>query len=133
MSTFTFNKLVRNKLPDLYEQLGQQIVSRRLVGAELLRAYRSKFIEEASELPIDGDREKTIQELADLDQLKQDMQVLLSITDEEVEAARRSKFEAKGGFSEGIFVETITLRENDEWVEYYRSEPDKYSEILRGQ
>jgi len=127
MPTFRFNKLVRDGMPVLYEQLGQQISFRRLVGAELLRAYRNKFIEEASELPEDGDRQKTIEELADLEQLKKDSQALLGVTDEEIETIRLKKLHEKGGFSEGIFVDTISL-EDEEWVNYYRSEPEKYPE-----
>ncbi len=130
MPTFRLNKLVRDKLPDVYDELGQQVRARRLIGRELLVALRSKLIEETAETPVDGeDRQAIVEELGDAAQARKDLQVVLGISDEEIEAARQRKFERKGGFSEGIFVETIMLDDDDKWVEYYRSEPDKYEEI----
>lgn len=129
MPSFRFNKLVRDKLPEMYGELNQKIVSRRLVGRELLIQLRAKLVEESAEIPIeDDDREAIIREISDAKQAIKDMQELLNITDEEVEAARLEKFDKKGGFLDGVFVELIELEDNDEWVEYYRKEPYKYPE-----
>ena len=132
MPIFQFNKLVRDKLPGLYITLQQKIISRKLTGTELLIALRRKLIEEASELPFKaGTREEIINELSDVEQVMKDIKSELDITDEEIEVARKRKFDEKGGFSEGVFVHQIELRNDDKWIEYYRKEPAKYPELNR--
>lgn len=133
MPIFQFKKLVRDKLRDMYAEIGQEITFRKLKGNELRVALRGKLIEEASEIPIDaGAHDNVIAELADVEQLLDDMKREYGITDEEVDIVKKKKFAKKGGFSEGIFVESIELRDDDEWVEYYRKEPLKYREIKGG-
>ncbi len=130
MPTFRLNKLIRNKLVEMYDDLGQGIVSRQLGGKGLQLALRDKIFEETSEIPIEsGSRQDIIDEIADVEQVLDDLKSSLSITDDDVQQAKARKLDNKGGFSNGIFVETITLDDNDEWVEYYRNEPRKYTEI----
>lgn len=131
MPTFHFNKLVRGKLPEMYEELNQTTVSRRLVGRELLIQLRNKILEEVQEIPIDDDEldiAKITREISDAEQGLKDMRELLGISDEDVEAARLEKFNEKGGFLDGVFVEMIELQDDDPWIEYYRKEPYKYPE-----
>lgn len=130
MPTFHFNKLVRGKLPEIYDGLNQKITFRRLIGKELLSQLRAKIVEEVSEIPIESDdRVAIIDEIGDAEQGLEDMKTLLKISDDEVEAARLEKLERKGGFTDGIFVETIELEDDDTWVDYYRKEPNKYPEV----
>lgn len=130
MPTFIFNKIVRDKMPEKYDELEQEIVARRLMGKELLVQLRNKLVEECEELPITGDnRASIIAEVSDVEQVLKDLKVLLNIKDEDVEAARLEKLAKKGGFSDGIFVEQISLNDDDEWAAYYRAEPEKYPEI----
>lgn len=130
MPVFKFDKLVRDKMPQIYERFNQTIRSRLLDKNELRRALREKLIEEAQEIPVvDGSREDTIAELADVEQLMDDLKKLLDVTSEEIAVVKMGKLAEKGGFSEGIFVESIEMSDDDKWVEYYRKEPLKYPEI----
>ena len=130
MLVFQFNKLVRDKLPGIYKKLNEKITYRTLQGGELQIVLRQKLIEEAAEIPLeDGDRSTLINEISDVEQVLDDLKTELSISNEEVTLAKHKKFNEKGGFSEGIFVEQIELRDDDEWVEYYRAEPAKYPEL----
>jgi len=130
MTKFRFNKLVRDKLPSIYIELNQKIVFQKLKGKELLQGLKDKLIEEAAEVPLEGGtREQIISELSDVQQVVDDMKSELAITDNEIDEAKKQKLAKKGGFSDGIFVESIELDDNDEWVEYYRKEPLKYPEI----
>lgn len=130
MPTFKFEKLVRRKLPAMYKQLNQKITSRQLSDKEFLYALRAKLAEEADEIPIEsGDTQKIIQELSDVQQVIEDIKQRLDISSEEIEKARQDKLDKKGNFSDGTFVETISLDESDEWVKYYRNEPSKYPEL----
>lgn len=136
MPTFQFNKLIRDKLPMLYKKLNQKSTYRSLQGNELQLALRQKLIEEAAEIPLeDNDRKKLISEISDVEQVLDDLKSELEISNEEVDQAKRKKYEAKGGFAKGIFVEQIELLDDDTWVEYYRAEPAKYPELttLKGE
>lgn len=129
MPRFRFQKLVRDKLPSSYAALDQKIVSRRLVGKELRNALRAKLIEEAAEIPFeDGSRKDLVNEISDVQQVLDDMKSACGLSDEEVARAQEKKLMKKGGFAEGVFVETIELNDDDEWVDYYRKDPEKYPE-----
>ncbi len=130
MPVFTFNKLVRDKFRKLYDELGQKITTRPLTKSQLKEEIRKKIIEEAEELPTaDAKNDQVVSEIADIQQALDDLKHIYGINDDEVRQAMDAKYEKKGGFREGLFVETIELREDDEWVAYYRREPHKYPEI----
>lgn len=130
MPKFIFNKLVRDKMPLIYNEYKQKIHLRKLNQKELIVALKEKLIEEAQEIPVaDGTHEEIVEELADVEQLIDDIRSHLAITDDEITVAKIEKFTKKGGFINGIFVESIELSDEDKWVEYYRNEPLKYPEI----
>lgn len=130
MPTFRFNKLVRDKLPKMYAQLRQAIVTKKLSDSELLIALHQKLIEEASEIPLEsGTHTQVVSELSDVEQVMDDIRSQLGVSRKEVDEAKQEKFAKKGGFSEGIFVQQIELKNDDEWVAYYRAEPSKYPEL----
>jgi len=116
----------------MYTELNQKIVSKKLHGKEFLKRLREKLLEEAAEIPFEkGTKQQIIDELSDVEQVMDDIRAQLDISDEEIQTAKQKKFARKGGFSDGIFVETIELRDDDEWVEYYRQEPGKYEELSK--
>lgn len=130
MPTFRFNKLVRDNFRPIYDKLGQTIRTRELSTDQLKDEIRRKIIEEAKELPIHSvSTEEMAGELADIQQALDDLADKCGVSSEQITKKKAAKFAEKGGFSEGLFVETITLDDNDKWVQYYRNEPEKYPEI----
>ena len=129
MPTFIFNKLIRDKLKAEYVKLDHKATYKKLSETELFEALKQKIIEEAKEIPADGSKEEIASELADVQQVLDDLATRAGITIEEIMNAKQKKFEKKGGFSEGLFVEKVELHPNDEWVAYYRRSPEKYEEI----
>lgn len=130
MPTFIFNKLIRDKLKEDYVRLDQRVTYKELDDTELIEALKQKIIEEANEIPASGSREDIIAELGDIQQVIDDIANRAGVSNEEIETARLAKFEKKGGFSEGLFVETITLKDDDEWVQYYRKYPERFEEVV---
>ena len=51
------------------------------------------------------------------------------MTDDQVANAQHAKYDKKGGFLSGQFVEYLVLNKGDEWVDYYRREPDIFKEV----
>lgn len=130
MLTFILNKLVRDKFEKIYAELDQTIVARHLSGMELKEQIHRKLLEEAAELPLrDGADEEIIDEIGDIQQVLDDLKTVYGVSSTQVKKAMAKKFAKKGGFTKGLFVETITLKDGDPWIEYYRKQPEKYPEV----
>jgi predicted house-cleaning noncanonical NTP pyrophosphatase (MazG superfamily) len=129
MPKFIFNKLVRNKLREEYMRMHQAAEYRKLSKSELSHELANKIIEEIKEIPIDGTNEEITAELADAKQAMDDLMQLHGITSDAVAKTQKMKFEKKGGFSEGTFVVSLELNDDDEWVDYYRASPDIFAEV----
>ena len=129
MPRFIFNKLVRDKLIKEFERSGQGVIHRHVTAADHIKALKQKIAEEASEIPINGNRDDLVSEIADVQQAIDDLKALCEITNDQVTEVQQVKFSNKGGFLSGDFVETLELRDDDEWVEYYRAHPNVFPEI----
>lgn len=128
MATFQFNKLVRDGLEDMYVELNQTATYRTLSSEELATALKDKLIEEAQEIDV-RDRKSVLGELADVLQVVEDIAKTYTISSAEIDTVKQEKFKKKGGFSKGLFVEKLTLTDNDEWNDYYRKSPDIFKEL----
>lgn len=126
MPKFLFNKLVRDKLRDEYTRINQTAQYRKLSKTEYIEALKQKIIEEANEIPVDSTVDEIVSEIGDVQQAIDDLKKLHGISDEQVAQVMRKKFERKGGFSEGTFVETLEIGDGDEWLEYYEARPDVF-------
>jgi predicted house-cleaning noncanonical NTP pyrophosphatase (MazG superfamily) len=129
MPKFQLNKLVRDKFRDEYIRMGQKATCRDLSADEHKTQLIRKIIEETREIRITGAVSEIADELADIQQAVDDLAVLCDIEKEQILSAQRKKYDKKGGFTDGVYVETIELADDDEWVEYYRRYPDIFPEI----
>lgn len=130
MPKFWFRKLVRDKLPEVYVELGQKADIRRVKGDELWRELKRKFIEEASELPKTMDDKEALKtELGDLLRVLKDSAAHAGVDFAEIEKADSEKTAKKGGFLEGAYVETVETKDDDPWNDYFRKEPWRFPEV----
>lgn len=123
--TFHLDKLVRDKLPAMMEELGQEPEVRQLSNEELVRALIAKVAEELAELnPEEPDFKK------ELSQVLQAVLDLIELTDTngEVEQLRQQDLAKRGGFLDGQYISALHLRPDDPWVNYYRKDPVKNKE-----
>lgn len=128
MPKFELNKLVRDGLRDEYERTNQNPVFRELSIDELKTQLARKIIEEANEIRVNSRPDEVIDEAADIRQILDDIMAIYDITEEQVKLAQQKKYDKKGGFANGVFVETLELDDNDPWVGYYRRNPDIFPE-----
>ena len=133
MPTFIFNKLVRDKLRDEYERMGEKAVYRELTKQEFTAELANKMVEEIREIPIGGTKDEIISELADVRQAMDDLMDLHSVTESEIKKVQKQKFDKKGGFANAVFVESLELQDDDEWVAYYRAKPEVFLELQTGE
>lgn len=130
MPTFTYAKLVRDAIPSFHEEAGHTLVSRTLTGKELSDALIDKLHEETDEISNALDTDELLEEIADVQQIINDLCKVHDITEADLTRVIAKKAERKGGFLQGAYIETVTMpNENDEWVEYCRRSPEKYPEI----
>jgi predicted house-cleaning noncanonical NTP pyrophosphatase (MazG superfamily) len=107
--TAQFNKLVRDKVPEAIASRGEAVALLRVRGQALVESLRRKLIEEAFEVLDAKTNEEIAEELADVQEVTRALVAELGISASEVEAARRRKLRRRGGFHEGVMLQTTAI------------------------
>ena len=103
MSTIQYNKLVRDRIPEIIEASGKRCICSTLSDEEYLAKLDEKLNEELAEYQ----ESKSMEELADL------LEVMMAVAEArghsfaEIEALRREKAEKRGGFRQRIWLESV--------------------------
>lgn len=103
MKKITYNKLVRDLIPQIIERDGKKAKLIKIIGPKLNEALVNKLSEEGQEFL----EEMNIEELADILEI---VHALIELNDfqlEDVEQIRKSKQEQRGAFKEGFFLEYV--------------------------
>ena len=95
-----YNKLVRDKIPEIIEADGKTAITRRIDGLELKKALVKKLTEEGEEYLESLETE----EIADLLEVLHGLMEAQGVSYEEIERIRLNKKGGRGGFSEGLFL-----------------------------
>lgn len=103
-----YNKLVRDKIPEIIEADGKTCKTRILSNEEYIAALEAKLNEEVSEYQAD----KNLEEMADVLEVLQAICVARGYSLEKLEELRAKKAEGRGGFAEKIFLESV---EEKQW------------------
>lgn len=104
-----YNKLVRDKIPEIIAQQGKSVSFRALKGDELKAALKDKLIEEAYELVNAETEEQIIEEAVDvLEVLYRIIGVFISNGGfPKVDFFKVEKCKEKGAFIKGYFLESV--------------------------
>ncbi|OGF30224.1 phosphoribosyl-ATP pyrophosphohydrolase [Candidatus Falkowbacteria bacterium RIFOXYD2_FULL_35_9] len=97
------NKLVRDLIPQIIEDDGDEAVTRVLEDDEYYQALKDKLLEEVEEYLESDDHE----ELADVLEVIRALVDYHSMTYEDLENTRKMKLQERGGFSERIFLSEV--------------------------
>lgn len=103
MKKITYNKLVRDLIPQIIERDGKKAKLTKIIGPELNEALVNKLSEEGQEFL----EEMNIEELADILEIVHALIELNNFQLEDVEQIRKSKQEQRGAFKEGFFLEYV--------------------------
>lgn len=103
MGRKVYNKLVRDKIPEIIEATGAKPKTRILSDAEYLQELIKKLGEEYEEFKADNN----IEELADLHEVLLGLADALGVTRDELEKVRAQKAERRGAFTKRIFLEHV--------------------------
>jgi predicted house-cleaning noncanonical NTP pyrophosphatase (MazG superfamily) len=96
------NKLVRNGIPEIIRQAGNQYEVETMSEAELTQALREKLLEEAREAAAARSPEDLVSELADLQEVIDALLTVYGIEREAVVKEQRRKRTERGGFDQRI-------------------------------
>ncbi|SDZ79931.1 Predicted house-cleaning noncanonical NTP pyrophosphatase, all-alpha NTP-PPase (MazG) superfamily [Thalassobacillus cyri] len=100
----TYNKLIRDRIPDIIERSGKNFETRILEDGEYVESLKTKLREELAEYLYANNNEEALEEMADILEL---MNVLAEVhggSIELVEEIRKEKAEKRGSFKEKIFL-----------------------------
>ena len=100
MKTIEYNKLVRDKIPEIIESDSKECTTKIVFGKEKLEYLYKKLGEETAELS----EANSIEELADVQEVINAIAKELGISLEELESVRKSKVNKRGGFDNGIVL-----------------------------
>lgn len=99
------NKLVRDNIPNIIENNGEEVITRILGDDEYKKELYKKLLEEANEVINAKSSDETLEELADvLEVLKAIAELNNKDLEAIIEIANRKKLE-RGGFKKRIFLE----------------------------
>ena len=99
-----FNKLVRDKIPEIIEGRGERVDVVQLAGDALIVALRQKLVEESLEALDAKSGDDLIGELADVDEVIRAFSHALQLRKGRIEAERRDKEKRRGGLNSGFML-----------------------------
>lgn len=106
MPKITFDKLIRDKIPEIMTAKGVKYKVRALEQAEFTRALATKVVEEAAEVhDAIHDNAELVKELADLQEVLDTLMGENNITREQVLEMQEKRRNERGGFEKKLFLE----------------------------
>lgn len=99
-----YDKLVRDKIPDLIKRRGERVDVIGLRDEALETAFLQKLVEEVFEAQDSKSGEELIGEIADVEEVIRGLCLALDLDEAEIELARREKLKQRGGFRKGVML-----------------------------
>lgn len=103
MEKIIYNKLVRDRIPEIIEKSGKKSVTEKLEEKTYIKMLEIKLSEELDEYLASSD----IEELADLMEVIYALSEAKGISVTELEKIRVKKSQERGGFSEKILLKEV--------------------------
>ena len=98
MSTIKFDKLIRDRIPEIIRNANKTAVTEAIPPTEMLDALDHKLQEEVSEYL----ESRAVEELADVLEVLHGIAYHTGISWNEIEAVRLQKKAERGGFEQGL-------------------------------
>lgn len=93
-----YNKLVRDRIPEIIRQNGTECIVRRLEANEFEQEAKKKLAEELEEYMVADNADQAVEELADLLEIIYCLSEHHGFSKDELEAIRKDKAERRGSF-----------------------------------
>ncbi len=103
-----YNKIVRDKIPEIIAKRGEQSEIVNLQGEALITALKQKLVEEAFEALDAKSGDDLVGELADVCEVIDALCSALKVSDSNLAAVQKEKHRKRGGFKKGIMLSRTT-------------------------
>jgi len=100
MDTKKYNKVIRDKIPEIITDSGKKYSLKQLDDASFLTELEKKLIEEVNEYA----ESKDVEELADLLEVIYRISELRGVSMGELDKVRKDKSEKRGKFANNLFL-----------------------------
>ena len=100
MDTKKYNKVVRDKIPEIIAESGKKYRIKHLDDASFLAEIEKKLIEEVNEYS----ESKDVEELADILEVIYRISELKGVSSDELDKIRKDKAEKRGKFDSNLFL-----------------------------
>lgn len=99
-----YNKLVRDRIPEIIQESGDECVVKVLTEHEYLKELQKKGNEELKEYLAASNSKEAIEELADLLEVIHRLTQCHGFSIEELEKVRQDKKDKRGSFDKRLFL-----------------------------
>lgn len=103
--TKVYNKLVRDKIPEIIKKDGEVPFTRILDGEEYKEELKKKLQEEVEELVLAKTNEELIKEISDVLEVLEYMEKSFGLDKQEILKVKEERKQKRGGFDKKIFLE----------------------------
>jgi len=125
---FKYAKLVRDKIPAIIKRDGA-VVSKKVLGtADYIRELKKKLTEESAELVEAAGQHEILSELADLEEVLDNLRRAARIEPAELKAVRDKKRAQNGSFRRRFYINHIVADEKTDpaWLRYHLKRRKKF-------
>lgn len=99
-----YNKLIRDKIPEIVRKDGWIPKLRTLNKKEFEKELKKKVLEEAKELVKAKDKEELINEIVDIQEIVDSLIGESNLTKSEIRKRQQAKNKKRGGFKKQLFL-----------------------------
>lgn len=103
-----YNKLVRDKIPDIIRSNSEKPKTRILNDSEFETELLKKLLEEAEEVAeAKGDKKEIAKEISDVYEVVDTIINIYGINKEKIVELQKERREKRGGFKDKIYLESV--------------------------
>ncbi len=129
MRTFEYKKLVRDKIAADVIRNGGKIKYIVLGQKKYILELKKKLLEEAQELLKISSDNKILAELADTQEIIDNLLRSSGFSKHQLTLAQSEKNHSRGSFKKKHYIDSVQVPNDSEWVTYYLKHPKQYPEI----
>ncbi|MDQ0351338.1 putative house-cleaning noncanonical NTP pyrophosphatase (MazG superfamily) [Alkalibacillus filiformis] len=103
----TYNKLVRDKIPQIIAATGKSYTTDILSEEKYIKELKAKLSEELNEYLQTNEDNEALEELADVLELIHSLTKVHGSSIEQLEKIREEKAQQRGGFNERVYLKEV--------------------------
>lgn len=129
MAKFRFEKIVRDKVPQILSDQDIIFVRKNLSHDQTLSALKEKLMEEAQEVNEAHSHENLRDEIADTMEVIESLLQHSGLTWDEITQARKLKNDKRGAFKDAVYISTVESYDGHTLEKYHYEDPLKYPHL----